>query len=292
MPTLARIGTCRPMGFSPASMPEGFQGASGKPFGAPAGAYPCPGWGMTRRLWRGLGLAVLWVLASFGARRFPKGERKALWCARRRIPLPWVGIDAPTAAREQGLCPMVSRQLWCPKVSKWRAESPLVRPQAHTSCPGWGLTRRLRRESGICRPMGRSHFSFGGERKVCKRKPAARRLREKALYCPFLKEGVRNVARRAVGKITPAFERARAHSFPLSKRARLFPSAAYRRPRPRGRHKAYASLAGWEASAGLGGFRSTDKQQGDLNALRLICNKKGQRGFESMLAFEASQEAS
>ena len=27
------------------------------------------------------------VLASFGARRFPKDERKALWCARRRIPL-------------------------------------------------------------------------------------------------------------------------------------------------------------------------------------------------------------
>ena len=52
---------------------------------------------------------------------------------------------------------------------------------------------------GTGRPMGRSHFSFGGERKVCKRKPAARRLREKALYCPFLKEGVRNVARSTVG---------------------------------------------------------------------------------------------
>ena len=37
--------------------------------------------------------------------------------------------------------------------------------------------------------MGRSHFSFGGERKVCKRKPAARRLREKALYCPFCRRG-------------------------------------------------------------------------------------------------------
>ena len=85
---------------------------------------------------------------------------------------------------------------------------------------------------GTCRPEGRSHFSFGGERKVCKRKPAARRLREKALYCPFLKEGVRNVARRIVGEITPTFVRACAHSFPLSKRARLFPSAAYRRSAP------------------------------------------------------------
>ena len=90
--------------------------------------------------------------ASFGARRFPKSERKALWCARRRIPL-----------------------------------------------PRRGLTRRLRRGNRACSPMGRSHFSFDSERKVCKRKPAARRLREKALYCPFLKEGVRNVARSIVG---------------------------------------------------------------------------------------------
>ena len=97
--------------------------------------------------------------------------------------------------------------------------------------PG-GMTRRLRRGSRACSPMGRSHFSFGGERKVCKRKPAARRLREKALYCPFLKEGVRNVARRAVSELTHTFVRARAHSFPLSKRARLFPSAAYRRSAP------------------------------------------------------------
>ena len=56
--------------------------------------------------------------------------------------------------------------------------------------------------------------------------------REKALYCPFLKEGVRNVARRPVSEITHTFVRARAHSFPLSKRARLFPSAAYRRSAP------------------------------------------------------------
>ena len=51
--------------------------------------------------------------------------------------------------------------------------------------PAGGMTRRLRRGSGTYRPMGRSHFSFGGERKVCKRKPAARRLREKGFYCPF-----------------------------------------------------------------------------------------------------------
>ena len=34
---------CCPLVFSPASVPEGFQRANGKPFGAPAGAYSCPG---------------------------------------------------------------------------------------------------------------------------------------------------------------------------------------------------------------------------------------------------------
>ena len=54
-----------------------------------------------------------------------------------------------------------NRQL-CRKNSPWR-----------------GLTRRLRRGRRACSPMGRSHFSFGGERKVCKRKPAARRLQRR-----------------------------------------------------------------------------------------------------------------
>ena len=107
---------------------------------------------------------------------------------------------------------------------------------------------------GTGRPKGRSHFSFGGERKVCKRKPAARRLREKALYCPFLKEGVRNVARSIVGRPTFTFVRARAHSFPLSKRARLFPSAAYRRSAPPQLAAGKRPLAGWEASLWPEGF--------------------------------------
>ena len=64
-----------------------------------------------------------------------------------------------------------------------------MRQFCHENFPCGGLTRRLRRGSGTCRPMGRSHFSFDGERKVCKRKPAARRLREKALYCPFWRRG-------------------------------------------------------------------------------------------------------
>ena len=120
-----------------------------------------------------------------------------------------------------------------PKGCRGRAESHPACIDRQQLCrkqfPLAGLDAPTPARIGTCRPMGRSHFSFGGERKVCKRKPAARRLREKALYCPFLKEGVRNVARNLVGELTHAIVRARAHSFPLSKRARLFPFAAYRR---------------------------------------------------------------
>ena len=66
-------------------------------------------------------------------------------------------------------------------------ESLLVRPQAHTPCPGWSLTRRLRRGRWGCRPEGGSTF-FRSERKY-QRKHAARRLREKGFYCPFCRRG-------------------------------------------------------------------------------------------------------
>ena len=95
--------------------------------------------------------------AGFDARRFPKGERKALWCARRRSPI----------------------------------------------FPYEGLTRRRRRGSGTCRPMGLSHFSFDGERKVCKRKPAARHYGKKAFIAHF-DGGARNVARNGVRSLSPA----------------------------------------------------------------------------------------
>ena len=62
-------------------------------------------------------LQSLGFLASFGARRFPKGERKVLWCARRRIPL--LGLDAPTPAREQGLQPYGAFTLFF----RWRKKS-------------------------------------------------------------------------------------------------------------------------------------------------------------------------
>ncbi len=50
----------------------------------PRGAYLPRKNDASRRPFAG-GLPPYGILASFGARRFPKGERKALWCARRRI---------------------------------------------------------------------------------------------------------------------------------------------------------------------------------------------------------------
>ena len=146
---------------------------------------------------------------------------------------PWWGPDAPTPARGQGLQPYGA--LYCfgrRTEGDWgRAESPQC-ARRRNPLPPVGPDAPTPARIGTGRPKGRSHFSFGGERKVCKRKPEARRLREKALYCPFLKEGVRNVARSMAKLPTLTFVRARAHSFPLSKRARLFPSAAYRRSAP------------------------------------------------------------
>ena len=60
-----------PMGFSPASVPEGFQRTSGKPFGAPVGAYPLPRRGMTRRLRR-----ERWGCCPEGGSTFFRSERK------------------------------------------------------------------------------------------------------------------------------------------------------------------------------------------------------------------------
>ena len=115
----------------------------------------------------------------------PAGINKRQLC-RRNSPL--MGLDAPTPAREKGLQPYGA--LYC---FGWRsvggaggrAESPPACSNRQQLCrkkfPRAGLDAPTPARIGTGRPKGRSHFSFGGERKVCKRKPAARRLREKAL---------------------------------------------------------------------------------------------------------------
>ena len=94
--------------------------------------------------------------------------RKALWCARRCMPLPRMGMTR-RLRRGSGACTtMFFRQLRCPKVSKGRVERPLVRPQAHTPCPGRGMTRRLRRGLGLAVLWGVHTFLSVAKEKCAK----------------------------------------------------------------------------------------------------------------------------
>ena len=96
----------------------------------PRGAYLPRKNDASRRPFAG-GLPPYGILASFGARRFPKGERKALWCVRRRILLRRVGIDAPTTAREEGLQPYGAFTLFF----RWRKKS-VQKKASGTATPG------------------------------------------------------------------------------------------------------------------------------------------------------------
>ena len=141
------------------------------------------------------------------------GERKAPLLAAtgnnfaEEIPL-W-GPDAPTPARERGLQPYgaLYRFGWRSEGDWGRAESPQC-ARRRKPLPPAGIDAPTPARIGTGRPMGRSHFSFGGERKVCKRKPAARRLREKGFYCPFWRRGSLCRAQRS----WPAYAYSRARS--------------------------------------------------------------------------------
>ena len=151
-----------------------------------------------------------------------------------------------------------------------------MRPQAQTSCRRrGGLTRRLRRGSRACSPMGRSHFSFGGERKVCKRKPAARRLREKALDCPFCRRGSLCRAHPNWQDFTCYRARSELAFFRRQNGRAFFPPLPIAALLPRSWRGAGLTLAGWDVSMQLVYF----------------CNAKGQREFDFTLAFVASHEA-
>ena len=140
------------------------------------------------------------------------------------------GLDALTTARV-GICrPMGFRHLRCPKVSKGRAESPLVRPQAHTPCPGWGpdapTTARM---VGLPPRVGQYFLS---KRKKVPKKARGTATPGKRLLLPILAAGLAMSRAMELDSFHQLLERARARLFPPSKWAGLFPSAAYRRSAP------------------------------------------------------------
>ena len=94
--------------------------------------------------------------------------------------------------------------------------------------------------------MGRSHFSFDGERKVCKRKPAARHYGKKASTAHF-DGGARNVARDLVGQITPTLVRAPVLAFFRRQNGRaFFPSLPNAALLPRSWRLVYSKRCGLE----------------------------------------------
>ena len=126
----------KPLCFLADYGPKGVQGASGKP--------PC----------------IASLKDNFAARDSPRwGLTRRLW----RVGMACSPMGRSIASRGE------------PKGTGGERKAPSA-PAGANPCPPRGMTRRLRREGRACSPMERSHFSFGGERKVCKRKPAARQL--------------------------------------------------------------------------------------------------------------------
>ena len=191
-------------------------------------------------------------------RRFPEGgaggraeshpaciDRRQL--CRKNSPL--AGLDAPTPAREKGLPSQGALYCFKGRTEGFQRASgkPFGAPAGAYFRPLAGPDAPTPARIGTCRPKGRSHFSFGGERKVCKRKPAARRLQEKALYCPFWRRG--SLCRAQRSWPVYAYHRARSElAFFRRQNGRAFfpplPIAALLR---RSRRGAGLPLAGWDA---------------------------------------------
>ena len=91
-------------------------------------------------------------------------------------------------------------------------ESPLVRPQAHTPLPRWGMTRRLRRGLGLAVPRGAHTFLSVAKEKCTKESQRHGDSGKKASIAHF-DGGARYVARSGVGQLTHAIVRARSSPF-------------------------------------------------------------------------------
>ena len=117
-----------------------------------------------------------------------------------------------------------------PKGCRGRAESSLVRPQAHTPCPGWGpdapTTARM---VGLPPRVGQYFLS---KRKKVPKKASGTATTGKRLLLPILTAGLAMSRAMELSSFHIRAERARARLFPPSKWAGLFPSAAYRRSAP------------------------------------------------------------
>ena len=114
-------------------------------------------------------------------------------CARRRIALPPVGLDAPTPAREQGLQPYGALDCfgWRSEGDWGRAESPPVRPQAHTPAlpPAGPDAPTPAREQGL-QPYGALTLFFRWRKKSVQKKASGTATPGKSPLLPILTAGL------------------------------------------------------------------------------------------------------
>ena len=158
---------------------ESFEGPSASCGASQLCCKKLPRWGLTRRLRRRGGT---WRMVFFARRNRRGAGGNGEKCQPSGLSAEG-GNDSEFRQTTSGAHGSASRADCLPRGKPHACDG--IRQLCRMRTPAGGMTRRLRRGSGTYCPMGRSHFSFGGERKVCKRKPAARRLREKGSYCPF-----------------------------------------------------------------------------------------------------------
>ena len=179
---------------------------------------------------------------NFGARRFPKDERKALWCARRRIPVAPAGHDAPTTARKVGLLPrggqyFLSKRKKVPK----KASGTATTKTAHVAA------RR-----GLRPAVAPSGLSSASAR--CAHPP------EKGFYCPFCRRGSQCRAQWSWIAITYVWSALVLAFFRRQNGRAFFPPLPIAALLRRSWRRAYSNGGAWDAAALLGGHCSAKKQ--------------------------------
>ena len=161
--------------------------------------------------------------------------------------------------RELGLTVLwISRQLRYPKVSKGRAESSFVRPQAHTACP------RVKHDAPTtARTVGlppRWGQYFLSKRKKVPKKARGTALREKGFYCPFCRRGSQCRAQWSWIVFTSSWSALVLAFFRSQNGRAFFPSLPIAALLPRRWRGANSNGGAWDVSMLLGWLRSAGKQ--------------------------------
>ena len=144
---------------------------------------------------------------------------------------PTGGNDAPTPVRELGLQPYGALKLFfrrpegVHRASGKPRASIGMRQFCHENFPCGGLTRRLRRGAGLASLWG-AHTFLSMAKEKCAKESQRHGTTGKRLLLPILTAGLAMSRAMELDSYHLRFERARAHLFPPSKWAGLFPCVA------------------------------------------------------------------